>query len=343
MGGQAPRALTQLAGLHGKGASQTSRRWPGQNGQRRTRAVSGRTAARQPEQRRPGAEQRRSAAERRPGPGQRRPGAATARSRPTSSTSPRCSRTVAQGRNGNGLPRRHGGSTGTFTTQLRRRTRTSKRNTDNVIVAPGVSATAPTTCTTTSATRPTTPSPATRTWPAARHHLPEPGRQVDLLLAGAAPAGRHGRGRRRTRPAAARKATSAQILTPSQVADQVRRQPAEQGRRDAAGSCGSSPVTPRPSPTATRTPTPHWSCTGFEDRQLTDKYPICPAGQRRGAHLRLPELLGRPEHRQRQPPDARGLRRGATAAAPTASRPSRSSRSRLVYDVHAPSIQNGRS
>ncbi len=42
-----------------------------------------------------------------------------------------------------------------------------------------------------------------------RHHLPEPGRQVDLLLAGAAPAERPGRERRRTPTAAATTRTSA--------------------------------------------------------------------------------------------------------------------------------------
>ncbi|MBT3086073.1 hypothetical protein KMB31_05495 [Streptomyces sp. CYG21] len=36
-----------------------------------------------------------------------------------------------------------------------------------------------------------------------------------------------------------------------------------------------------------------WSCTGFENRQLKDKYPICPRGQSGGADVRLPELLGR--------------------------------------------------
>jgi hypothetical protein len=50
----------------------------------------------------------------------------------------------------------------------------------------------------------------------------------------------------------------------------------------------------------------HWSCTGFENKvQLTEQYPICPQGSQ---VVRLPELLGRREHRQRQPPYARGLR-----------------------------------
>ncbi|MGH1553774.1 hypothetical protein ACRAWF_22770 [Streptomyces sp. L7] len=37
----------------------------------------------------------------------------------------------------------------------------------------------------------------------------------------------------------------------------------------------------------------HWSCTGFENKvQLTEQYPICPQGQQRGAHLRLPRAAG---------------------------------------------------
>ncbi len=54
-----------------------------------------------------------------------------------------------------------------------------------------------------------------------------------------------------------------------------------------------------------------WSCTGFENRQLKDKYPICPEGSQVVRTVRLPELLGRAEHRQRQPPHPCGVRTGS--------------------------------
>lgn len=56
-----------------------------------------------------------------------------------------------------------------------------------------------------------------------------------------------------------------------------------------------------------------WSCTGFEDRQAEGQVPDLSPGQSGGAYVRLPELLGRAEHRQRQPPQPCGVRPGRRA------------------------------
>jgi hypothetical protein len=68
--------------------------------------------------------------------------------------------------------------------------------------------------------------------------------------------------------------------------------------------------------------------------------PAVPGRHRRGAHLPLPELLGRRRHRRRQPPHPCGLRRrrrllpGRLARRPQLVQ-------RIVYDVDAPSLADG--
>ena len=181
--------------------------------------------------------------------------------------------------NGNGFAANGGyGSTGTFITYCGVNGN-KLYNSDNVIVAPGVDQRRP-------------PRARLRRQPGQRRVLQRPatspgagpaartGRQVDLLLAGAAPAGRHQGVRRR----------------------QAGRRRRGQHRHDPDGPAGrpwSSSAARRGKVVAmpqflriitgdakaftngTANANASWSCTGFENKvQLTDKYPLCPAGQR---------------------------------------------------------------
>jgi hypothetical protein len=84
-----------------------------------------------------------------------------------------------------------------------------------------------------------------------------------------------------------------------------------------------------------------WSCTGFEDRQLSDKYPICPAGSKvvRTANFQScwdGRNIDSANHRdhvafvQKDGSCAKGFR-----AIPQL-------QIRLVYDVQAPTVRNGK-
>ena len=143
-----------------------------------------------------------------------------------------------------------------------------------------------------------------------RHHVPKR-RPVRLLLAGAA-ARRH---RGEDDPNARRRQRRQRRHILARVgAAAVPRQPDRQGRRRCRGSSGvitgdAKAVTNGPA-NAKRS----GRCTGFTNRS-SPQVPAVPAGQPGPADPGLPELLGRREHRQRQPPRAHRLPGPADGAA----------------------------
>ncbi|MFF3515660.1 DUF1996 domain-containing protein [Streptomyces sp. NPDC002573] len=84
----------------------------------------------------------------------------------------------------------------------------------------------------------------------------------------------------------------------------------------------------------------HWSCTGFEDRQLTDKYPICPSGSSVVRSFAFQSCwdgqnIDSANHRTHVAfADANGNCQNGFKAIPQLTM-------RLVYDVPPPVIENG--
>ena len=154
------------------------------------------------DQRRPGPRRPRSGPGR---PGQRRPGSDQGATAARSVNGPVAADFQditqvqptggAKGVGANGLPANgDGGSTGTFTTSCGTNGN-DNHNSDNVIVAPGVDNGAQHTHDYVG-NQDNNAFASDQEFLAGRHQLPEPGRQVVVLLAGAASAGRYGRVRR---------------------------------------------------------------------------------------------------------------------------------------------------
>ncbi|MFF6998596.1 DUF1996 domain-containing protein [Streptomyces sp. NPDC008313] len=84
----------------------------------------------------------------------------------------------------------------------------------------------------------------------------------------------------------------------------------------------------------------HWSCTGFENRQLTDKYPICPDGSNVVRSFKFQSCwdgqnIDSANHRTHMAfADARGNCANGFKAIPQLTM-------RLVYDVQTPTVENG--
>ena len=171
-----------------------------------------------------------------------------------------------------------------------------------------------------------------------RHQLPEPGRQVLLLLARAAPAERHpgaGRGPARRR----HEGNAGEIVTPKQVTLTFVGNP--------RGKVTAMPRLLRiitgdakAFVNGTANANASWSCTGFEDRQLKDKYPLCPEGSDVVRTFKFQSCwdgqnIDSANHRTHVAfADADGNCPNGFQAIPQLVQ-------RIVYDVDAPSLKDG--
>ncbi|GAA3804462.1 hypothetical protein GCM10023083_44540 [Streptomyces phyllanthi] len=87
-----------------------------------------------------------------------------------------------------------------------------------------------------------------------------------------------------------------------------------------------------------------WSCTGFEDRQLTDKYPICPEGSSLVRTSRFQSCWDGQKIDSANHRDHVAFADPDTGACPNGFQAVPQLVQRLVYDVEAPSPNdNGRS